>query len=139
MAYQGQAFAGTVVTIGATAVGVVNSLTRTTSITETEVSGTANTATGADGRKILKQTFLPTAVGETASIAGVSVNDDTGQDAIRTAARLGNEVTLQYVDQDGEGEHTTGFITEYVRNGSLPGAWTFTANFRCNSTANIGS
>src|SRR5690606_42033356 len=130
MAFQGTPFAGTVVTIGTDAVGLINSLTDTTDVTETEVSGVENTVTG--DNEILFQTFLPTAVGHTFALAGVALGNDSGQDAIKAAADVGDEVTIAYVDQNGDiGATATGFFTQYVQQGSLPGAWTFTANFRC--------
>lgn len=103
-------------------------------VSEEEVSGSGNTA---GDPPIVKEQYVPVSVGETANCGGVSIKDDAGEAAIKTAARTGDEVILEHRYEDGTGTNYTGFFTNYSTSGELPNVFRFTAQFRVNDTAAV--
>lgn len=125
MAFEGKPVAGISVTVDAVAVAKITSLTKSTNVTETEVTGTDDQITGSTA---VFQQFTPTAVGKTMAFGGIAIGGDAGQSDLQDAVDGADEVVLV-----AGGTTATGFFTQYEETGQLPGVFTFTASFRVNS------
>lgn len=131
-------FANTVIEIDSEVVAKITSFSRSVSISEEDVTGAEDVMPGSD---ILHQQFISIAMGETASVAGIAIEDDNGPDAgqsaLREAAETGAIVTLKHTRNTGYGEILTGFFTSYEESGSTSGVYKFTGTFRVNSRTPI--
>lgn len=131
-------FAGTVIEIDNEVVAKVTSFERSVSISEEDVTGSEDVIPGTD---VLRQQFVSVAVGETATVEGIAVEDDAGPDAgqsaLAEAAESGTQVVLKHTRNSGYGKQLTGFFTSYSETGSTSGVYRFSGTFRVNSTAEI--
>lgn len=131
-------FAGTVIEIDNEVVAKVTSFERSVSISEEDVTGSEDVIAGSD---VLQQQFVAVAVGETATIEGIAVEDeagpDAGQSALAEAAESGIQVVLKHIRNSGYGKQLTGFFTAYSENGSTSGVYRFSGTFRVNSKTEI--
>jgi len=131
-------FAGTVIEIDNEIVAKVTSFERSVSVSEEEVTGSEDVITGTD---VLQQQFIATAVGETATLEGIAVEDesgpDSGQSALAEAAESGAQVVLKHTRNSGYGEALTGFFTAYSENGAAGGVYRFSGSFRVVSKTQI--
>ena len=125
MAFEGKPVAGVSVTVDGVAVAKITSLTKSTNVTETEVTGTEDQI--ASSTAVFQQ-FTPTAVGKTMQFGGIALSSDSGQSDLQDAVDGADEVVLV-----AGGTTATGFFTQYEETGQLPGVFTFTASFRVNS------
>ena len=130
-------FAGTVIEVDNEVVAKVTSFERSVSISEEDVTGSEDVvSTGSD---VLRQKFVAIAVGETATLEGIAVEDaagpDAGQSALAEAAENGDEVVLSQIRNTGHGHLLTGFFTAYSETGSTAGVYRFNGTFRVNSKA----
>lgn len=142
MSIEGTAFAGTVIEIDGVVIGKVTSFKLNYDVSEEEVSGAEDTV-GSAGTEITEQLFMATAIGKTASIEGIALDDttgDTGQSDLEDAVEQGDTIVLRQYNQHGIGYRLQGYFTSYAKTGSLPGVYTFSADFRVNKkTAVSGS
>lgn len=131
-------FAGTVIEIQDEVVAKVTSFNRSLSISEDDVTGAEDVIVGTD---VLQQQFVPIAVGETAAIEGVAIEDgsglDAGQSELKNAAEQGDIVSLRHVRNTGFGVLLTGFFTAYDETASTSGVYRFSGTFRVNSKVAI--
>lgn len=124
-------FAGTIVSVDATAVGKITAFNRSVTVGETDVTGSEDLVEGGD---IVRDTFVSIRVGETATCEGIALAGDAGQSALKTAAETGATVTLKHIYADGSGQEMEGFFTAYNENGGLSaGVYTWSGTFRINS------
>jgi hypothetical protein len=130
--------AGTLIYVDGLPVAKVNSFTRTREVSEEDVTGFEDVQGDAPEQINVLQ-FISVAVGETASLAGISIEDDAGQDALNSAADSGKIIVIRQETQAGSGYELTGFLTNFEETGDIPGTYTWTANFRVNSKSKIGS
>jgi hypothetical protein len=130
--------AGTLIYVDGLPVAKVNSFTRTREVSEEDVTGFEDVQ-GTAPEQINVLQFIAVAVGETASLAGISIEDDAGQDALNSAADSGQVIVIRQETQAGSGYELTGFLTNFEETGDIPGTYTWTANFRVNSKSKIGS
>jgi hypothetical protein len=131
-------FAGTIIEIDDEVVAKVTSFARSVSISEEDITGSEDVVAGTD---VLHQEFTPLAVGETATVEGIAIEDetglDTGQSELRDAAEEGKEVVLKHTRNTDYGHAFTGFFTSYSENASTSGVYKFSGTFRINSKTEI--
>lgn len=125
MAFEGKAVSGITITVDAVTVAKITSLTKSTNVTETEVTGTEDAISGSTA---VFQQFTPTAVGKTMQFGGIAIANNSGQSVLQAAVDDADDVVLV-----AAGTTATGFFTQYEETGQLPGVFTFTASFRVNS------
>src|SRR5690554_15057 len=122
--------AGFTASIGNDTIAAILGYERGTEISEEEDAGLEDTI---GDPPIIKEQYEPVAVGQTASINGISVVDDQGQAAVDTAASTGTKVTLKMRYDDGSGEDIDGFFQNYNVTGDKGQATEkFSAGFRVN-------
>lgn len=132
-------FANTVITVQSEVVAKVTNFTKSVSVSEVDVTGAEDVVAGTN---ILYQQFVPIAVGETASVEGITVEDevsglDVGQSELKDAAESGEVVTIQHTRNTGYGTEYTGFFTSYEESGGVNGVYTFRGDFRVTSKSDI--
>ena len=71
-------FAGTVIEIDNEVVAKITSFERSVSVSEEDVTGSEDVVVGTD---VLHQQFVAVAVGETATVEGIAIEDDAGPDS----------------------------------------------------------
>ncbi len=131
-------FAGTIIEVEDEVVAKVTSFTRSLSISEEDVTGAEDVIAGTD---VLQQQFVSIAVGETASVEGVAIEDaggpDAGQSELKDAAEVGATVVLKQTRNTGYGKALTGFFTSYEETGSTSGVYRFSGTFRVNEKVDV--
>lgn len=131
-------FAGTVIEIDDEVVAKITSFERSVSVSEEDVTGSEDVVVGTD---VLHQQFVAVAVGETATVEGIAIEDeagpDSGQSALAEAAENGEIVTLSHTRNTGYGKKLVGFFTSYSESGSTSGVYRFSGTFRVNSKTEI--
>lgn len=125
-------FASMSVELGADTVGKITQFGESISVSEEMISGSEDTTT-TDNATL--ETYIPVSVGQTANLGGVALLSDTGQNAIRAAAKNATEaLVLKYRKPDGSGVDYVGFFQNYEKSGELTAnVHRFTAQFRVNS------
>lgn len=132
----GVSFAGAEITIDTEVVGKVTSWTWTDDISTTQVSGSEDVE-GTSPEQITRDVQKPVQISSTASVEGIYIPGDTGQNDLETAVRNGTEVDLSQTDQIGYGEDVTGYFTNFEKTGSLGEVYQFTAEFHANSYTEV--
>ena len=127
-------FAGTVIEVDNSVVAKVTSFTRTFNIQEEDVTGAEDVM---DGSLILHTKFIPVSVGETVNLAGIAIEGDAGQSALREAAENGIEVVLKQTRPTGYGLSMTGYFTGYEESGANASVYKFSGTFRVNEREDI--
>lgn len=128
-------FAGLVAKIDDVVIAKITNLNSPNlTISEEDITGSEDVVDGGD---ILHQKFASIAVGETASLDGISIRGNSGQSAVREAARKGATVELQWVGASGNGYTLEGFFTSYQETASTAGTFKFTSGFRVNDSTEI--
>jgi len=132
-------FANTIVEVEDEVVAKVTAFNRSVSIDEEDVTGAEDVIAGTN---VLQKQFISIAVGETATVEGVAIEDastglDVGQSELRDAAESGQEVTVRHTRNTGFGWALTGFFTAYNETGSTSGSYRFNGTFRVNSKVEI--
>lgn len=135
-AQSGVSFAGSVLEIDGVVVAKVTSISRSTSVSEEQVSGSEDKA-GTAPNQITKEVYKPVSVGETLQLEGIYKTGDTGQSDVEDAAKTGQEVQLRHYKQDGKGYLETGFFTQFDEQGQLPNVYTFSGAFRVNESSAV--
>lgn len=107
--------AGFSITLGSDVIGCLTGWEIATEVSEEEVSCLGDTV---GDPPIIEENYLPTTVGHTGSVEGVSVFNDAGQSAVENAADTGAIVTIEARYYDGSGYDLTGFFTSYSVTGS---------------------
>lgn len=133
MAYQGLPFAGASVKVDDTVIALITGSENNVNIDEVEVTG-AEDVSGTAPNQISQKVYRPVGVDETVTLNGVYKTADAGQLDLAEAARLGKEIEIEDIKQDGYGAIYEGFLTGFAVTGALAGVYTFTANFRSNET-----
>jgi hypothetical protein len=130
-------FAGTSVKIDDVTIAKVTSLTTPNlTITESEITGAEDVASGGD---ILQQKYSSIAVGETANVEGIVITDDAGQSALKAAARTGATVDIEWTGPSGNGGTLEGFFTSYQENRVTTDVAKFSGGFRVNDNTEISA
>lgn len=131
-------FAGTIIRAEQEVVAKVTSFARSLTISEEDVTGAEDVIAGSD---VLSQDFAAIAVGETATIEGISMEDvegaDSGQSELKDAAEKGDVIEIEHVRNTGHGKKLTGFFTSYEETGSTTAVYRFRGTFRVKSTEDI--
>ena len=131
-----ETFAKTTFTIDGQTIPCLTSFSIAKSISEADVSCSDDTV-GAEGEEIIKQKFIPTAVGTTASIEGIVHRDVASYDTFETAASTGKIFVLNRTTRSGKSTNYTGYFTDFNESGSLTEVWTFSGTFRVNDEAAV--
>lgn len=131
-------FGGTIIEVDDEVVAKITSFSRNVSVSEEDVTGAEDVIDGSD---VLQQQFVSIAVGETASLEGISIEDETGLDSgqseLKDAAESGASVTVKHTKNNGYGQILTGFFTSYEESGSTSGVYRFSGSFRVNSKVEV--
>lgn len=127
-------FAGTVIEVDGEVVAKVTSFTRTFDVQEEDVTGAEDVM---EGSLILHTKFIPVSVGETVNLAGIAIEGDAGQSALREAAENGTKVVLKQIRPTGYGLQMTGYFTGYEESGANASVYKFSGTFRVNEREDI--
>ena len=132
-------FGNTILEVNNEVVGKVTSFARALTVSEEDVTGSEDVIPGSN---VLHQQFVSIAVGETATIEGITMESqaegpDVGQSELRDAAEAGDIVTITHTKNTGYGQTLTGFFTAYNESGSTTAVYRFTGTFRVNSKVDI--
>ncbi|GAK03123.1 hypothetical protein JCM19037_1416 [Geomicrobium sp. JCM 19037] len=128
-------FAGTTVDVNEEVVAKITSFGHSMDIEEADITGSEDLV---EGGLIYRQQFIATAVGETVSLEGISIQGDKGQSELKTTAEQGRQAELTHTDASGRGHKLTGFFTSYEEEGSVSdGIYNFSGEFRVNSKEEI--
>jgi len=128
-------FAGTVVKVENEVVAKVTSLTTPNlTISTADITGSEDILPGGE---ILAQKFASIAASEVASIEGIVIIGDTGQSELQLAARMGNDVDIEWVGPSGYGALMTGIVTGYQETRGTGDVAKFTASFQVNENTPI--
>lgn len=131
-----ETFAKSTFTIDGQTIPCMTSFSIAKSISEAEVSCSDDTV-GEEGEEIIKQKFIPTAVGTTASIEGIVYRDVASYDTFEQAASTGKIFVLNRTTRSGKSTNYTGYFTDFNESGSLLEVWTFSGTFRVNDEVGV--
>jgi len=132
-------FAGTVVEVDNEVVAKITKFNRAVSISEENITGSEDYIPGTD---VLHEKFTAIAVSETASVEGITIENETnglddGQSELKDAAESGKIVTMKSTKNNGYGWLLSGFFTAYDEDGDTTKVFRFKASFRVNSKTEI--
>ena len=121
--------------IGSDTVANVTSFERADEISEEEVASLNDTV---GDPPIINEKYLPVARGTTASMSGIVHSDDDALSAIRTAARTGAIITLEFRYEDESGYDLEGFFTNFTDTGDKGEATVkYSGSFRVNDQTDV--
>ena len=128
-------FAGAVVKIEDEVVAKVTSFTTPNlTISTADITGSEDILVGGE---ILAQKFASIAASEVASMEGIVIRGNAGQSELQQAARMGNDVDIEWVGPNGYGNIMTGIVTGYQESRGTGDVAKFTASFQVNENTAI--
>ena len=132
-------FGNTSIRVQNEVVAKVTKWSKGVSIDEEDITGSEDVIAGTN---VVHKQFTPVAVGETAEMEGISIEDadtgrDDGQSELYDAATQGQIVTVRHVKNTGYGDLLTGFFTAYDENASTAETYKWKGSFRVNTITPI--
>jgi hypothetical protein len=131
--YEEVPFGNTLIKINNEIIGKVTAFNKQSSTSEEDITGSEDVIENNDD--ILDQEFSSIAIGMTANIEGIVIEDfhsgrDDGQSILAEYAYKGEQVTLIHTRNSGYSITLTGFFTSYEESGDSSGVYKFKGAFR---------